>query len=209
MTPSLQIEEARLKLELFNEKAVLLDDSRFLAWLMKGPRKPDYAKIIAGDWLAYADLHPDDVAAFALNLRLLIQRQDRHSVYDIPAHYATLAIVEAARLGKLEVARLKTYLAEDATVQLARAPAPRTTNGALFDVIFYGGIAHSNERKVADFRRLTREGIISVFTFTGFTDTLLRHLNCIRKLAAMNTVVLQHPLGPFGTSVRPVPDSVC
>jgi uncharacterized membrane protein YkvA (DUF1232 family) len=53
MASSLQLEESRLKLELFNEKADLLDDSRFLAWLMKEPRKPDYAKIIAGDWLAY------------------------------------------------------------------------------------------------------------------------------------------------------------
>ena len=206
MVRQIQSDEARMKLELFNEKSELLEASRFLAWLMKRPRQPDYAKIIAGDWLAYAELHPDDVAAFALNLRLLIQRRDRHSLYDIPGHYETLAIGEAARLGNQEVAQLKTYLAEDSLVQFAPALVPRTTNDELFDVIFYGGIAHSNEQKVATFRRLTREGMISVFTFSAFTGTLLRYLNCIRKLAAMNAVILRHPLGPFGTSVRPVPD---
>ena len=197
MALAIQPEEAQLKLELFNEKAGLLEASRFLAWIMSGPRKPDYAKIAAGDWLAYAGLHPDDVAAFALNLRLLIQPRDRHSIDDIPGLYLTLAIDEAARLGNLEVAQLSAYLAEDSTVQLARAPAPRTTNKHLFEVIFYGGIAHSNEEKVADFRRLTREGIISVFTFTGFTGTLLRYLNCIRKLAAMNAVILRQPRSEF------------
>jgi hypothetical protein len=206
MASSIQPEEARLKLELFNEKSELLEASRFLVWLMKRPRQPDYAKIIAGDWLAYADLHPDDIAAFALNLRLLIQPKDRHSIYDIPSHYVTLRIAEAARLGNFEIARLRTYLAEDAMVQFAPEHAPRTTNDELFNVIFYGGIAHSNEQKVANFRRLTREGIISVFTFSAFTGTLLRYLNCIRKLAAMNAVILQHPLGPFGTAARPVPD---
>lgn len=200
MTSSLQSEEARLKLELFNEKSKLLEASRFLAWLMKGPRQPDFAKIVAGDWLAYAGLHPDDVAAFALNLRLLIQPKDRHSIYDIPGHYVTLGITEAAHLGNLEVAQLRAYLAEDALVQFALAAAPRATNDEVFDVIFYGGIAHSNEQKVANFRRLTREGIISVFTFSAFTGTLLRYLNCIRKLTAMNAVILQQPLGDFGTS---------
>lgn len=62
MTSSLQSEEARLKLELFNEKSKLLEASRFLAWLMKGPRQPDFAKIVAGDWLAFGTSAPDPTA---------------------------------------------------------------------------------------------------------------------------------------------------
>lgn len=66
------------------------------------------------------------------------------------------------------------------------------SNWGLFEIIFYGGLAHSNENKVALWRRLTREGVFSVFTFWGFIGTVLQYMNCIIKLSAMNQAILKH-----------------
>lgn len=189
-TPKILTALGRLK--LFNEKATRLQESRFYAWLRSGPKQADYARIIAGDWLAYAGLHPDDLDAFVLNLRLLIQPGDEYSVKHIPVIYQVFGAeaAEAVRLARVELDDLNEYLKEDSVVQLDRQS--RLSNWGLFEIIFYGGLAHSNTDKVIHWQRLTREGVISVFTFSGFIGTVLRYMNCINKLSAMNGAILTH-----------------
>jgi hypothetical protein len=179
-------------MELFNEKAGRLQESRFYAWLRNGPKQADFAKILAGDWLAYAGLHPDDLDAFCLNLRLLIQPGERYSLKHMPEIYKVFGeeAGEAARLAGDALAELVEYLKEDSVVQLD--DKSRLSNWGLFEIIFYGGLAHSNESKIAHWHRLTRKGIFSVFTFWGFIGTVHRYMNCITKLGAMNQAILKH-----------------
>ena len=77
-------------LKLFNERAERLKRSRFLEWLNKSPKEPRKEAIISGDWLAYEGLRPDDLDAFCLNLRLLMQDRDGYSIRCLSKEYEKL-----------------------------------------------------------------------------------------------------------------------
>lgn len=69
-----------IPLILFNEKVNRLDNCR-LTKRMAHPRyKIQHNKIMNLDWIAVDGVSPDDVDAFVLNLRLLIQDSDEFSI---------------------------------------------------------------------------------------------------------------------------------
>ncbi|WPC67345.1 hypothetical protein SBP18_02260 [Rhodoferax ferrireducens] len=169
--------------ELFLERALRLEGSRFWAWLRTPKGEVDLQRFADGNWLAHPNLNQDELESFCLNLRLLIQDQDGFSIRQIrrlaqewPARY------EHQRAGiEQAVEELHRRLDEPSFVSLPRAG--RTTNRDLFDVIFYGGIAHANPGKREEFQRMSSTGVFTYFTFRAFCGVLFHYRNCIVQVA--------------------------
>lgn len=169
--------------EHFLNRAQRLEESRFWSWLTTRRGEPDWNRIKAGDWLAHDGLNIDELEAFCLNLRLLIQDRDgisiramRHLSNAWPSQYST----EAAAIDKASE-ELRQCLAERSLVELWSYK--KTTNHELFDVVFYGGIAHSDRQKREEFENIVKSGLFSVFAFQAFSSVLFHYRNCIIQVA--------------------------
>ena len=171
------------ELTLFVEKAWRLETSKFWEWLSSRRGSPDMQKIISGDWLAHDGLDQDALDAFCLNLRLLIQDGDGFSIRKIE-NMATLWPENANGYSNEILSAVKTLrdgLRDDSLVQIY--PSRKTSKMELFDIIFYGGIAHSNPSKRRKFQEITESGVFSFFVFMSFVDCLFLYRNCIQTIA--------------------------
>ena len=147
----------------------------------RGPS--DFEKIAAGDWLAHDGLSPEALDSFCLTLRLLIQDQDGFSIRKVLALTEAWPPLHASRRDAIRLAidTLRIELNKRSLIQFTDGRA--TTSGDVFDIIFYGGIAHANPEKRDKFRRLTSAGLFSYFVFQAFTATLFHYRNCIQTVA--------------------------
>ncbi|MCM2341366.1 hypothetical protein [Rhodoferax sp.] len=169
--------------ELFLERALRLERSRFWVWLRTPQVEVDLRRFADGNWLDHPNLNQDELEAFCLNLRLLIQDRDGFSVRRIhqlsqgwPAQH------QAEREGIAQaVNELHLRLDEQSLVVLPGVD--RTTNRELFDVVFYGGIAHADPDKRGQFQRMATSGAFSFFMFRAFCGVLFHYRNCITQTA--------------------------
>jgi len=170
-------------LEYFVLRARKLENSNFWKWLNTRRGQSDMERIIQGDWLAHDKLNPDELDAFCLNLRLLIQDQDGFSIRKV-AEIASFwpDAYEAEREG-VAAAVAKLRLALDSKASVSLLPEKPTTNRELFDIIFYGGLAHANPGKREQFEALVSSGLYSYFVFSAFSSVLFHYRNCIQSLA--------------------------
>jgi len=161
-------------------------------WLRnKHPKNPDMKRIMAGDWLAYEGLTSDDLDAFCLNLRLLIQDRDGYSLRCLAELYKCLQS-EAAEIGKLveeERDSLNAYLDERCLIQL---PGRNLSKRDFFQIVFYGGLTHNDEQYFRDFVALAASGVFSIFSFVMLWNILSRLNSCIQRVATMNREVIRH-----------------
>lgn len=184
-----------LSLDLFNQRAKKLADSRFLSWLKKsGNKQPDMNRLLAGDWLAYNDLNPEDLDSFCLNLRNLIQDRDGYSIRCLSNIYQAFPddYQEAKNLFTAITQELHDFLERRSLVQL-KGKSPMTHKD-LLEVILYGGIAHNNEKHYANFVRLTRAGVFSSFVFATFWNIILTLNSTIQRIALLNREVVKWEL---------------
>jgi hypothetical protein len=152
--------------------------------------RPRYRRLAHGQWLAYSKLHADDLDAFCLNLRLLIQDRDGISLARVGQLYedATDDYETAKTLVRDERNKLNGFLDERSLIHF---DSRGITNREFFNTVFYGGLAHSDRKYETQFERLTsRWGIASSITFFHFCNVLLHLRNCIVRVAAINRVVL-------------------
>jgi len=169
--------------ELFLERALRLEGSRFWGWLSAPQGTVDLQRFADGNWLKHPNLDQDELEAFCLNLRLLIQDRDGFSIRKIrelsedwPDNY------QAEREGIAQAANeLHRRLDESSLVLLPGAD--RTTNHELFDVVFYGGIAHADPDKRGQFQRMATAGAFSFFMFRAFCGVLFHYRTCIVQIA--------------------------
>lgn len=181
--------------DYFVLKARKLEKSSFWLWLNTRRGQSDIPRIIQGNWLAHDQLNPDEMEAFCLNLRLLIQDQDGFSIRRIsqlasqwPERY------ETQRSGiQQAVLHLNVELDKASLVSIFKDKP--TCNRDLFDVIFYGGLAHANPGKREQYERLVHSGFFSYFVFNAFCATLFHYRNCIQAIAHY---VAQHVLAERG-----------
>lgn len=188
-------------LELFNQRAKRLKESRFLTWLLtSGNKQPDLARLQAGDWLAYEGLSPDDLDSFCLNLRLLIQDGDGYSIRCLSDLYASFPddYEEAKKLFSEKRNALENFLESKAMLQIQeRAPL---SHRALFNIVFYGGIVHNSKEYYADYLRLTRCGAFSSVTFMIIWNVILKMNACIQCIAILNGEVMRWESEPNNAS---------
>lgn len=171
------------KLLLFVEQAYRLKLNSFWTWINSRPLRTDYEKIFLGDWLAHEGINHEGLDAFCLRLRILIQPKDGLRVEDMlkkskdwGSEFNNLKEAMAASFQERE-----RILKERCIVSLFNNK--NTTNNDLFEIIFYGGIAHMNEDKYALFREITTSGLFSCFVFSAFKSTIFCHMNCIQSFA--------------------------
>lgn len=177
-------------LVLFVERAHKLENSSFWRWLNNRHGPSDIEKIAAGEWLAHDGLSQDALEAFCLNLRFLIQPRDGFSIDQVAAIAASWPDEYALPRETIRgaVAVLGQQLDERCLVQFFDSKP--TTNRDLFEVVFYGGIAHANPSKRDDFNHLTNAGLFTYFVFQAFSRVLFHYRNCFQTLAFQVTQYL-------------------
>jgi hypothetical protein len=179
-------------LKLFNERVEKLEHSRFLLWLISGPKKPNYLEINDGDWLAYSDLHPDDLTAFCTNLRMLTLTANGFSLKSVSNIYQQLpeSFQEGKELIESECKKLNDFLNQKSFIQIE---GESDTNEDFFKVILYADIVHGKENHEKKFKTMTSKAkIFSTFTFFHLTNILLHYRNCFSKVADINKVIINH-----------------
>lgn len=168
---------------LFVEKTHKLETSPFWRWLASKRKQSDMEKILDGGWLAHDGLGVEAMDSFCLTLRLLIQKGDGFCIREIgekskswPDKYKQEArgIAEARQ-------KLRKRLEEPSMLQIF--PDKETTRETLFDVIFYGGLVHSNPRKRTKYKELVSSGMLSYLVFQMFSGTFFDYRNCIQTVA--------------------------
>lgn len=171
------------ELTLFVETAYKLETSSFWKWATARRGASNIERISAGDWLAHDGLSSEALDSFCLSLRLLIQNQDGFSIAQIKSLASTWPDSSSVYRDGIQKAteNLHIRLNERSLVQLPGRP--KTTNHDVFDVIFYGGIAHANPGKRDEFRYLVNSGPFSFFVFQSFLSTLFHYRNCIQVVA--------------------------
>ena len=170
-------------LVLFVERAHKLETSSFWQWVRNRRGPSDIEKIAAGEWLAHDGLSQDSLEAFCLNLRFFIQPRDGFSVNQVAAIAASWPDEYALQREKIQsaVAALIHQLGGRCLVQFTDSKI--TTNFDLFEVVFYGGIAHLNPDKRDQFKNLTNAGLFTYFVFQAFSEVLFHYRNCIQTVA--------------------------
>ncbi|TKK27379.1 hypothetical protein PspCFBP13528_22365 [Pseudomonas sp. CFBP13528] len=137
------------------------------------------ARIIAGDWLAHDGLNIDELEAFCLNFRLLIQGRDGFCIRDIgliaegweSKHDDLKKVIQDTR------AKLRKNLDFPSLINIK--DEGKTTKNELFDLVFYGEIVHEDKVKRREFDRLAKSGLFSFFLFQAFKSVLFHYRNCI------------------------------
>jgi hypothetical protein len=170
-------------LEYFLLRATKLENSNFWKWLNTRREQSDIGEIIEGNWLAHDKLNPEELEAFCLNLRFLIQPRDGIS-YEMIAEIASFwpDTYEVERKGVKDAAA-RLNLALDSKAMVSMSPEKKTTNRELFEIIFYGEIAHANPGKREQFKTLVSSGLFSYFVFNTFCSVLFHYRNCIQSVA--------------------------
>ena len=182
-----------LPLHLFNEKVDRLDRCR-LAKRMENPQyQLQYDKMINRNWIAADGITEDDVDAFVLNLRLLIQDGDGFSIRRIYEDiYAQNNIPDYIR-EKFEQERKRWHDHLSLSSVFGRVEGQGNyANKELFDILFYGGLAHMNPEYVRSFRFMTRQGIYSAILFGSFLGSLNTLLDVLRNMRQINKELMAY-----------------
>ncbi|MDR4497844.1 MAG: hypothetical protein MRK02_08000 [Candidatus Scalindua sp.] len=143
------------------------------------------------DWIAVDDVSQDDVDAFVLNLRLLIQDSDGFSIHCLSKIYEKDEIpkelsVEFAKQRQ----KWKTHLISMTLIKKA-GRNENYSNDELFNTLFYGGLAHQDKKYIKEFFVLTKQGFFSAFVFGNFLSSLNTILNVVRNIREINKKLIE------------------
>lgn len=176
---------------LFNEKANRLDSCRLTKRMEKPHYKIQHDKIMNLDWIAIDGVSPDDVDAFVLNLRLLIQDRDGFSIRCLSKIYDEDEVPKELS-GAFDEQRRKwnTHLSD---MSLLTKPGgnEKYSNEELFNILFYGGLAHQDKKYIKEFIVLTKQGAFSAFVFGSFLSSLSTILNVVRGIREINKKLIE------------------
>ena len=180
-------------LELFNERVERLKRSA-LAQRMAHPHyRLDYDRMMKRQWISADGVTEDSVDAFVLNVRLLVQDTDGFSIRRLAEdvyHDNSVPHTLRSRFGEQ---RQKWCSHIDARSPFTHFAENRNyTNGELFDILMYGGLAHVNRDKVRLFRALTQRGAFSSLVFASFLNSLSLLLQIAKEIHEINAELLRH-----------------
>jgi hypothetical protein len=176
---------------LFNERVDRLTRSDLAQRMEKPHYTLDYEKMMKRDWISADGVTEDAVDAFVLNVRLLVQDQDGFSIRrladDVYAESSVPANLRGRFAGQRE--RWREHI-EQPSMFKHFTEDRNFTNGELFDILMYGGLAHANRDKVDLFCALTKQGAYSSFICGSFLSTLRVFLGVVRAIRDINTELL-------------------
>jgi hypothetical protein len=174
-----------IPLILFNEKVDRLERCE-LTKRMATPRyiiQPD--KIMDRQWIAFDNISEDGLDAFVLNLRLVIQDRDGFSIRCLAKLYENEAPEDLATAFDEQRNRWKDYR-NSLSLLVKPGGSERLSNGDLFDILFYGGLAHQDRKYLNEFSVLTKQGAFSAFVFGFFLISLNIILDVIKNIRKIN-----------------------
>lgn len=176
----------------FNQRVKRLNRTG-LADRMKNPNYVlSYDKFMNREWICADGVDEDSVDAFVLNLRLLVQDQDGFSIRCLAEAVYEEGSVPSDLHQRFDSARNK-WQRHKSQICLLKHPLGEGnfSNGELFDVLMYGGLAHANAEKVELFTMLTKSGAISAFVFSGFLKSLRTFLQVVNAIREVNEELLE------------------
>jgi hypothetical protein len=180
-------------LALFNERADRLKRSA-LAKRMKNPHYVlDYQRVMKREWISADGVTEDAVDAFVLNIRLLIQDQDGFSIRALADDVYCLDCVPLELRHRFSKQREIWNEHRNQQSIFRHFSEPRNfTNGELFDVLMYGGLAHANRDKVALFHALTKQGAYSSVVCASFLHSFRILLGGVQAIRDVNAELMEH-----------------
>jgi hypothetical protein len=176
---------------LFNEKVDRLERSG----LNKRMATPKYIiqqdKITDRQWIAFDNISEDDLDAFVLNLRLLIQDRDGFSVRCLSKLYKENGVPkDLAMAFDVQRKKWKNYRSSPSLL-IKPGGIEKLSNGGLFDILFYGGLAHLDKKYLNEFIILTTQGAFSAFVFGFFLMSLKTILNVLKDIRDINIRLIE------------------
>ena len=180
-----------IPLILFNEKVDRLERCG-LTKRMATPKyiiQPD--KIMGREWIAFDNVSEDDLDAFVLNLRLLIQDRDGFSIRCLAKIYKKDEVPQdLAKAFDEQREKWKTYRSTFSPL-IKPGGTEKLSNGDLFDILFYGGLAHQDKKYFNEFFKLTKQGAFSAFVFGFFLSSLNTILGVVRRIREINDSLIE------------------
>lgn len=183
----------RLALILFNERIDRLNRCRLAKRMEENPHyKLNYDLMMKRQWVAIDDVTEDDIDALVLNIRLLIQDNDGYSIRCLAEKvYQTNDIPSDLKIKfNKQVEKWRVYIQSPSIISHFKEKR-NFTNEELFNIILYGGLAHSSRKYVNHFYNLTKQGAFSSIVCTYFMSTLHIFLRITREISEINKELLK------------------
>jgi hypothetical protein len=179
-------------LTLFNERVERLERTALAKRMATPNYKMDYERMMNREFVSADGVTEDDVDAFVLSLRLLIQDNDGYSIRCLADDIYSDESVPTNLRSRFNAARerWKQHCAQKSAFKLSGQDS-NLENGHTFDVILYGGLAHTNRDKVNDFHMLAKRGAFSSLVFASFLHMLNLLLSVVREIRDVNNELLR------------------
>lgn len=182
------------RLHLFNERVDRLDRCKLAKRMDENPHyKLDYEQMIKHQWISVDDITEDDIDAFVLNVRLLIQDNDGFSIRCLAEEVYSQNDVPDELKDEFHEHRQKWRDYRESSSIIKHLKEDRNfKNGELFDILLYGGLAHSNRDKVLLFYAITKQGAFSSIVCGWFLSTLRIFIGVVHNIREVNEKFLKH-----------------
>lgn len=181
-------------LHLFNERVDRLDRCKLAKRMDENPHyKLDYEQMIKGQWISVDDITEDDIDAFVLNVRLLIQDNDGFSIRRLAKEvYSQNDVPDELKDEFSEHRKKWRDYRESYSIFKHHKEDRNFKNDELFEILLYGGLAHSNRDKVMLFYAITKQGAFSSIVCGWFLSTLRIFIEVVRNIREVNKKVLKY-----------------
>jgi len=176
---------------LFNEKIDRLERCELTKRMATSIYIIQPDKIMDREWIAFDNVSEDDLDAFVLNLRLLIQDRDGFSIRCLAKLYEKSEVPEGLSHAFDEQRdKWKTHRSEFSLL-IKPGGTEKLTNGELFDILFYGGLAHQDQKYLNEFIILTKQGAFSTFVLGFFLIALNTIMDVLRNIKDINNRLIE------------------
>lgn len=177
----------------FNERVERLERSS-LARRMSDPQYTlDYDRMMRRQWISMNGVTEDDIDAFVLNFRLLVQDRDGFSIRSLAESvYVRDDVPDSLRKDFISVRERWMRFLETVSIIRHSSESRNYSNKELFEILIYGGIAHSDPTKVDHFIDITTRGAFSSFV-CGWLLHILRELfGLAKEMREINAALIGH-----------------
>ena len=183
----------KVTLSLFNKRVERLERTMLARRMDDNPRYTlKFDAMLRREWVAIDGVTEDDVDAFVLNLRLLIQDTDKISIRCLYKDVYSLPNAPGDLRARFIGARNDWQKFRDAQSVFVHPVEQRNfQQGELFDVLLYGVLAHVNADKFQLGMQMTTQGAVSALMASWFLSALRETLRVVRVVRDTNLELLE------------------
>lgn len=126
-----------------------------------------------------------------LSLILLIQDRDGFSIRCLAKLYEEDGVPQDLAMAfDKQRKKWKTYRSSFSP-SIKLGGTEKLSNGELFDILFYGGLAHQDQKYLKEFIILTKQGTFSAIVFVFFPSSLNTILDVLRNIRDINNKLIE------------------